>query len=139
MALLGLCTPLVVFTFLGTRNVKVSNEFQPHKDGWWELTPGVYGKWCKDKEQCPSIKTPYDNNWRLLVWCKSNSCGDIHATINIYKNKYIVGNSSVSAIANHGDKVILTFSSDLGGEARLVRFSTLGGTKNTFPVITGSS
>jgi hypothetical protein len=113
-----------------------SPEFKPAEKGWWEVQDGILARWCSNKYPCPQTKALLKNSWRLHVWCRSSDCGNISAYANIYDGKIIVANDATTAIADFGDKLILTFTSETKGTAvRLVRFSATGGTKNRFPLI----
>lgn len=129
-------TPLAIFTFNMSSKPSVT-EFKPAEKGWWEVQPGVLARWCNDKYQCPETPGMLKNTHRLHVWCKDSDCGNILAYVNIYDGKIIIANESAQGIADRGDQVILSFTTNAGGSAvRLVRFyADEVGTKNLYPLI----
>ena len=129
-----------IATFVGVMSPaqKVTKEFKPREKGWWQLEDGVFARWCDEKFSCPETSGYGNHNWRLLVWCKESDCGTITASANIIQDKIIVANTVDTAIAYRGDKVILTFSHQTNGSARLIRFKTEDGARNTFPILNNS-
>ena len=133
--LLVCITPLAIFSFGMRDNVAVT-KFNPSEKGWWEVDEGIFAQWCNNKHKCPDTPGMLKNTYRLHVWCKDNDCGNITAFANIYNGKIIVSTESANSIADRGDQLILSFTTDATGNAvRLVRFSAEGGTDNPYPLI----
>ena len=68
-----------------------------------------------------------DKSWRMMVWCKERSCGNIYAKINILQGNDgpVVGWTNDIAYGDYGQKVVLTFqTSSNGNRASLVEFKT---------------
>ena len=103
-------------------------------EGWWEKKPGIFVKWCKNasnsypkRGDCPYTDTYMDSVWRMMVWCKERSCGNIYAKINILQGSDgpVVGWTNDTAYGDYGQKVVLTFqTSSNGNTASLVEFKT---------------
>ncbi len=103
-------------------------------EGWWEQKPGIFVKWCKNasssypkRGDCPYTDSYMDSVWRLMVWCKERSCGNIYAKINILQGSGgpVVGWTNDTSYGDYGQKVVLTFQTSSNGDrARLVEFKT---------------
>jgi len=129
-------TPLAILTY-GMSSKQTVTEFKPTDKGWWEVQPGVLARWCDGNYKCPETPGMLKNTYRLHVWCKDSDCGNILAYVNIYDGKIIVANESAQGIADRGDQLILSFTTNAVGSAvRLVRFhADEKGTKNLYPLI----
>ena len=113
---------------------KAAAEAKFKAEGWVEQKPGIFVKWCKNasfsypkKGDCPYTDTYMDSVWRMMVWCKERSCGNIYAKINILQGSGgpVVGWTNDTAYGDYGQKVVLTFqTSSNGNRARLVEFTT---------------
>ena len=135
-ALLATVVPVAIFTFGLKPKAQVATEFKPAEKGWWQVDEGIYAQWCSDKHSCPPTPGMLDNTYRLHVWCRDSDCGNINAFANIYNGKIIVASESAQGIADRGDQLILSFTTNAKGTAvRLVRFVAQGGTKNLYPLI----
>ena len=133
--LVAAVTPMAFFTFGFKPKVNVS-ELKPPDDGWWEVQDGILAKWCSTKHKCPDTPGMLKNTHRLHVWCKDSDCGNILAYVNIYDGKIIIANESAQGIADRGDQLILSFTTNATGTAaRLVRFQATGGTNDIYPLI----
>ena len=101
-------------------------------EGWFEQKPGIFVKWCKNasssypkRGDCPYTDTYMDSVWRMMVWCKERSCGNIYAKINILQGSDgpVVGWTNDTAYGDYGQKVVLTFQTSSNGDrASLVEF-----------------
>jgi len=128
-------TPLAIFTHGMTKQPTVT-QFKPADKGWWEVDNGILARWCNKTYKCPNTPGMLKNTYRLHVWCRDSDCGNILAYANIYDGKIIIANESAQGIADRGDQLILSFTTNAGGTAvRLVRFQATGGTKNQYPLI----
>ena len=97
-------------------------------EGWWEVSDGVYMRWCTDTNPCPGSANDHytDYVWRAMVWCKEQACGDIYARINITNNGTVMGWTNETAYGDYGQKVVLTFGSHVHGSAELTEFIARG-------------
>ena len=95
-------------------------------EGWRERKPGIFVRWCEDKNPCPgpSSNGYSDYTWRYMVWCKERACGNIYARLNITKGGAIVEWTNDTAYADYGQKVVLTFGSRMNGSGQVVEFKT---------------
>ena len=113
---------------------KAAAEAKLKAEGWWEQKPGIFVKWCKNasssypkRGDCPYTDSYMDSVWRMMVWCKERSCGNIYAKINILQGSDgpVVGWTNDTAYGDYGQKVVLTFqTSSNGNRASLVEFKT---------------
>lgn len=134
-ALLVMTVPIATFT-VGMRPTETTQEFVPSKEGWWQVQEGILARWCSEQYPCPDTPGMLKNTHRLHVWCKDSDCGNILAYANIYDGKIIIANESAQGIADRGDQLILSFTTNASGSAvRLVRFQATGGTANLYPLI----
>ena len=95
-------------------------------EGWWQQQPGIYVRWCTDKNPCPYTKSYQDYTWKAMVWCKERACGDIYARLNISQNGTVVGWTNETAYGGYNQKVVLTFGSYTRGRGNIVEFSARG-------------
>ena len=95
-------------------------------EGWWQQQPGIYVRWCTDKNPCPYTKSYQDYTWKAMVWCKERACGDIYARMNISQNGTVVGWTNETAYGGYGQKVMLTFGSYTRGQGHIVEFRARG-------------
>lgn len=96
-------------------------------EGWMELKPGIYGRWCT--ETCNNSKViGRSTYWLMEVWAKDRSAGDIYARINITSNGTVVGWTNDTTYLSQGQKGILTFSTYQSGVngAQLTEFNARG-------------
>ena len=97
-------------------------------EGWFQLKPGIYGRWCT--HTCNNATVIGDANyWLMEVWSKGRTAGDIYARVNILKNNVVVGWTNDTAYLSHGQKGILTFSKYLPGRgysAQMTEFNASG-------------
>lgn len=129
-AVLSIVVPVGLFGILFPSSSETSSATSK-TEGWWQIQKGIFGRWCTIADPCPSVPGFYKNSWQAMIWCKDADCGDINARVNILRDGVIVGWTNESAYANKGDKVVLTFNSEVPGAARMVKFSASGGGKHT--------
>ena len=109
---------------LAEENRKAAAKFKA--EGWWQQQPGIYVRWCTDKNPCPYTKSYQDYTWRAMVWCKERACGDIYARLNISQNGTVVGWTNETAYGGYNQKVVLTFGSYTRGQGSIVEFIARG-------------
>jgi len=99
-------------------------------EGWFELQPGIYGRWCT--ETCSSEGVIGEASyWLMEVWAKDANAGDIYAQINIVKGGVVVGWTNDTLYLSAGQRGVLTFSKYTDGAggsytAQLVKFQARG-------------
>ena len=71
-------------------------------------------------------ETYLDRVSRMMVWCRYRKCGNIYAKVNFIQgeNGPVVGWTNATAYGDIGQKVILTFQTNLRGSTQLVEFRT---------------
>jgi len=91
---------------------KETSQFQA--EGWFQLQPGIYGRWCT--QTCSTASVIGDASyWLLEVWAKDRPAGDIYARINILQNGVVVAWTNDTAYLSMGQRGVLTFSKHLPG------------------------
>ena len=99
-------------------------------EGWFELEPGIYGRWCT--ETCSTAEVIGDQAyWLMEVWAKDRAAGDVYAQINVIRNGVIIGWTNDTAYIGAGQRAVLTFGKyglDNSGQytAELVKFNARG-------------
>ena len=99
-------------------------------EGWFELKPGIYGRWCT--QTCSTADVIGSSSyWLLQVWAKDRAAGDIYARINVIEDGVVVGWTNDTAYLSKGQKGILTFTKYLPGSgsrytAQLTEFNARG-------------
>ena len=97
------------------------------EEGWFQLEPGIYGRWCT--ETCSNADVIGDATyWLMEVWAKEKAAGDIYAQVNILKDGVVIGWTNDTAFLSEGQKGVLTFSKYLPGgagqySAQIVKFN----------------
>lgn len=95
-------------------------------EGWMELKPGIYGRWCT--QTCNSSAVIGDNRYSLLeVWAKDRAAGDIYARVNLLKDGVVIGWTNDTSYLSLGQKGVLTFDSyQWFDSAQITEFNTSG-------------
>ena len=119
------------------RKIKEEKEIAEAKfkaEGWWEVKRGIFVRWCYDsssrypeKGDCPRTDSYLDTVWRMMVWCRDTSCGNIYAKVNLSQTNDgpVLGWTNDTAYGDYGQKVVLTFQSSANVRvADLVEFRT---------------
>lgn len=109
---------------------KAAAEAKFKAEGWFQLKPGIYGRWCT--QTCSRAEVIGDATyWLMEVWAKDRSAGDIYAQINVLQNGTVVGWTNDTAYLSKGQRGVLTFSKYLPGygsqyNAQLTKFNARG-------------
>ena len=99
-------------------------------EGWFELKPGIYGRWCT--QTCSNADVIGSASyWLMEVWAKDRAAGDIYAQINVLEDGVVVGWTNDTAYLSQGQRGVLTFSKYTPGHgsrytAQLVKFNARG-------------
>jgi hypothetical protein len=99
-------------------------------EGWFELEPGIYGRWCT--ETCSTAEVIGDQAyWLMEVWAKDRAAGDVYAQINVIRNGVIIGWTNDTAYIDRGQRAVLTFGkhgidNPSQHQAQLVKFNARG-------------
>ena len=83
-------------------------------EGWFQLKPGIYGRWCTQTCSKASV-IGNASYWLLEVWAKDRAAGDIYARVNITEGGTVVGWTNDTAYLSQGQKGVMTFSKYLPG------------------------
>ena len=105
---------------------KAAAEAKFKAEGWFELKPGIYGRWCT--QTCSRAKVIGSGTYSLMeVWAKDAHAGDIYARVNLLRNDVVIGWTNDTMYLSHGQRGVLTFDSYIDADsAQLTEFNARG-------------
>jgi len=105
---------------------KAAAEAKFKAEGWFQLKPGIYGRWCT--KTCSRAKVIGSGTYSLMeVWAKDAHAGDIYARVNLLRNDVVIGWTNDTMYLSRGQRGVLTFDSYINADsAQLTEFNARG-------------
>ena len=88
---------------------KQQEDAQLAADGWFEVSNGIYARWCGGRE-CQKVSCIADRCKPMEVWAKDRAAGDVYARGNFVTNGVVTGWTNDTLYLGKGQRGILKFN-----------------------------